>query len=98
MKFADIHVFPFSPREGTKAAEYKLISSEEMNKRLATLHEVKQHLRFDFLTKQLGRQLEVLFESSEGEYMSGHSKTMSKYIQKAKTAMKYAKLQQRGYT
>ena len=96
MKFADIHVFPFSPREGTKAAEYKLISSEEMNKRLATLHEVKQHLRLDFLTKQLGRQLEVLFESSEGVYISGHSKNYVQVYSKGKNSNEICQVTAKG--
>ena len=96
MKFADIHVFPFSPREGTKAAEYKLISSEEMNKRLAILHEVKQRLRFDFLIKQVGRQLEVLFESSECGYMSGHSKNYVKVYSKGKNNNEVHKVTAKG--
>ena len=96
MKFADIHVFPFSPRKGTKAAEYKLISSEEMNKRVAILHEVKQRLRFDFLTKQVGRQLEVLFESSECGYMSGHSKNYVKVYSKGKNNNEVNKVTAKG--
>ena len=65
--FADIHVFPFSRRKGTRAYEMShQIPSTVREERAAKLIELGQNMRTKFLTNYLGKTVSVLFEDGEG--------------------------------
>ncbi|MDZ7751825.1 MAG: MiaB/RimO family radical SAM methylthiotransferase [Gammaproteobacteria bacterium] len=61
--FAKLHVFPFSPREGTTAASLADdVPPAEKKRRSAALRAAGQALRRDFIAAQLGRTRQVLVE------------------------------------
>lgn len=91
--FSRIHVFPFSPREGTPAYDFldqvdAKIKKDRSN-RLIALAEVLQK---DFLQSQLGKTKEVLFEeySKDSQYLYGYT---TNYI-RVKTAYDKEKINQ----
>lgn len=64
--FSKIHVFPFSPRRGTPAAEF----ADQLPKRIKTdrrreLTRIESGLREDYFLSLRGRQLQVLTESRD---------------------------------
>jgi threonylcarbamoyladenosine tRNA methylthiotransferase MtaB len=72
MRFARIHVFPFSPRPGTAAATMTgqipaSVKKERSRQMLALSRESSKY----FLTQFLGRTLEVLWEQSSAGVWSG---------------------------
>ncbi len=72
--FADLHVFPYSRRPGTKAdAMPDQCSAAVKSRRAAEAQQVAAATRARYLDGQIGRCLEVLFESGEGEGSAGHS-------------------------
>ena len=74
IEFAKIHVFPFSVREGTKAASMKeQIPNEEKKKRVHILTEVSNELEKKYRNKFVGREMEVLFENKKDDYFIGHT-------------------------
>ena len=72
--FADLHVFPYSRRPGTKAdAMPGQCSAAVKSRRAAEASAVAAATRARYLDAQIGRGLTVLFESGEGEGSLGHS-------------------------
>lgn len=69
--FSKIHVFPFSPRKGTSAAEMPdQISKQEKSDRVSRMSEVERHLRRDYFDGLVGEELGVLVEMTrEGRQM-----------------------------
>jgi threonylcarbamoyladenosine tRNA methylthiotransferase MtaB len=73
--FEKVHVFPYSPREGTKAAEMKQLDKAVKEQRSRIMIEETEKIRHDFLTRQIGRKVEVLFETRhEDGYTEGYTK------------------------
>lgn len=71
--FSDIHIFPFSAREGTRAAKLPKLPSEVVRKRKGELSDLKKELIDEYLTKNIGVEQKVLTEEKEGEYYCGYS-------------------------
>ncbi|MCL1843832.1 MAG: tRNA (N(6)-L-threonylcarbamoyladenosine(37)-C(2))-methylthiotransferase MtaB [Defluviitaleaceae bacterium] len=70
MKFANMHVFEFSPRKGTPAAEFPAQTSHKIkSERGKIMRELAEELQADFLNLQIGKTLDVLFETKT----KGHS-------------------------
>lgn len=69
-----MHVFKYSKRDGTVAAKMDSQISEnikeERSKRLIELSNKNER---EFLNKYRGKELEVLFEVKEKEYIKGHT-------------------------
>lgn len=64
MDFGHIHIFSYSRREGTKAARLPDQVNNEIKKlRSRELHEIAQASKLKVLREQLGKQVEVLWES-----------------------------------
>lgn len=64
--FTKLHVFPFSPREGTGAANFPdQVPSEIKKQRAKLLREKAEQLRTNFIKKQMGKTVEVLIEENE---------------------------------
>lgn len=78
--FAKIHVFPYSPKKGTPAAERSdqlsnAVKSERSHKLMALSDEMMQ----DFLRGYLGRTVNVLYERKVGEDLyEGHTTNYNK--------------------
>ena len=72
--FADMHIFPYSRRPGTKAdAMPGQLTAAVKSRRAAEAASVAGRMRAAYLQENLGTELEVLFESGEGEGSAGHS-------------------------
>ncbi|PKM50808.1 MAG: tRNA (N(6)-L-threonylcarbamoyladenosine(37)-C(2))-methylthiotransferase MtaB [Firmicutes bacterium HGW-Firmicutes-7] len=83
--FADIHIFKYSPREGTKAAAIKQQIKEEVkNHRSKVLGSIRNQLHYNYLEQFIGSVVEVIFEDiieiSGTEYYIGHASNYSKII------------------
>ncbi len=76
IKFAKTHLFKYSKRDGTKAATMKSeVDGNIKKERLKELEEIEQVNKREFLEKQIGKTLSVLFESKSDMdgYKSGYS-------------------------
>ena len=63
--FSKIHIFPFSPRKGTPAAEFpNHVSATEKSERVLRLTELEQSLRQEYYHTLLGKSLSVLIEGT----------------------------------
>ena len=66
IEFAKLHVFPFSPRQGTPAEKFPDQIPELVKKaRAEKLRKLGDQLREKFIESQLGNELEVLVEKDE---------------------------------
>ena len=72
--FADIHVFPYSPREGTVAYGWQDVDSATKQARAAVLGEVKQRLKREFALSHQGKICQVLCERKKGGFYEGYTK------------------------
>jgi len=74
VKLSQIHIFPFSPREGTPAAKMKeQISSEVKEKREKVLSAKEKALRLSYMKQFIGKEIEVLFEKHHDGKVSGYT-------------------------
>ena len=72
--FYKMHVFPYSPRKGTKAAEFKeQVDGSIKEKRSEILIELSNKNQLEYNKKYIGRDVEVLWEERENEYLKGHT-------------------------
>ena len=64
VNFAELHVFPFSAREGTKAFLMPdQVKPEVKTQRVATLIDLSKKLQKDYIKKFEGQELEVILEA-----------------------------------
>ncbi|MCD8358790.1 MAG: tRNA (N(6)-L-threonylcarbamoyladenosine(37)-C(2))-methylthiotransferase MtaB [Oscillospiraceae bacterium] len=72
--FAALHVFPYSPRPGTKAAAMPgQLSRAEKETRAARVKALAAEMHRAYLEAQLGKTLPVLFETEEDGFWQGHA-------------------------
>ncbi len=82
-EFADMHIFPYSKRDGTAAARFKMIDGEIVKERIERVTRLKNELHQKFLSSQMGLYHEVLLEQEVNGYLVGHSQNFSKvYVKK----------------
>lgn len=73
--FEKVHVFPYSPREGTRAAEMKQIPRHIREERSRIMIEETEKVRQNFLKAQVGKTVEVLFETHRADgFAEGYTK------------------------
>lgn len=73
--FEKVHVFPYSPREGTKAAKMPQLEKSVKEKRSHVMIEKTEEVRRNFLRSQIGKTVEVLFETRHSDgYTEGYTK------------------------
>ena len=75
-RFLRLHVFPYSPRPGTPAADFPdQVDGEVKRGRVRELVKVGRDVARDLLSDLIAAKtpLSVLFETRDGEYMTGHS-------------------------
>ncbi len=73
--FAAMHIFPYSKRDGTPAATMPgQILKAEKAERAARGAQVAAQLREAYDTAMIGKEQEVLFEQTEGDFFTGHAK------------------------
>ncbi|TCK98392.1 threonylcarbamoyladenosine tRNA methylthiotransferase MtaB [Natranaerovirga hydrolytica] len=87
--FSDVHVFKYSKREGTKAADFKNQVPEQIkSKRSQVLIQLTQEQKHTYIKNFLNKNEEVLFEEmltmKEEKYTIGHTKRYIKVAVKEK--------------
>lgn len=98
--FSKIHVFKYSPRKGTPAAEYKnQISPEEKEKRSQLMLSLSDDLEKEYFLNYIDKEMEVLYEQEmQGKkgYIEGLTKNylrvMSEGSNELKGSLKATKL------
>lgn len=66
--FSKIHIFPYSQRKGTPAADFEnQISTEEKNRRARFMNEIAEESQRKFLQTQSGLTFPVLFEREKND-------------------------------
>ena len=73
--FEKIHIFPYSIRKGTKAAEFDCqVEKAVKEERASRLNKTAIKLRSDFLKNQVGKTLEIIPEKRyKNEYVFGYT-------------------------
>ncbi len=75
VKFAKVHMFPYSPRKRTRAALYpNQVPQETLRRRKQELLRLAEKTSFELRGRFVGRKMEVLLENEEKEgWISGHT-------------------------
>ena len=74
INFSKLHVFPYSKREGTKAATFDNQIDEEIKKeRVRTLLKLSKELEEKYALKFINKELEFLPEIYKDGYLIGHT-------------------------
>lgn len=77
--FAQIHVFPYSPRKGTPAAQNPhQVSGPQKTDRARRLGALAENLHQRFLKEQCGKTETVLFEEKQEGFWIGHTSNYQK--------------------
>ncbi len=71
--FEKVHVFPYSMREGTRAAKMEQLTKHIKEERAAKLTTITEKIREEYLNKQIGKTVEVLFETEKEGYCEGYT-------------------------
>lgn len=75
IKFYKMHIFKYSPRKGTKAAEMKKqIDGNQKEERSQKLMELSNQNEKEYNQKYIEKELEVLFEEEKDGIYKGHTK------------------------
>ena len=81
--FSDIHVFPFSPREGTVAYKMPDLAPSVKKERLNVLLDVKKDLKLAFANSMLGKTLTFIPEEEKEGYIVGYTENYLRvYVKK----------------
>ena len=74
IKFYKMHVFKYSPRKGTKAAEMgNQISGDKKDERSKRLIELSNKNELEYNKEYIGKEIEVLFEEEKNGIYIGHT-------------------------
>ena len=72
--FYKMHIFKYSQRKGTKAAVMpNQVDGKIKEERSKKLIELSNENEYNYNKKYVSKQVEVLFEEREGEYLKGHT-------------------------
>lgn len=72
MAFADLHIFAYSPRPGTRAASLDDdVAPAEKQARSRALHDLRDELRVQFRAGREGREAEILVEQAGNQRITG---------------------------
>ena len=74
MKFSKIHVFPYSKREGTKAATFDNQVDEKAKKdRARLLIKLSKKLKIEYMDKFMGKEVSFIPEVFDNGFVYGHT-------------------------
>ena len=71
--FEKAHVFPYSVREGTRAAKMEQLTKAVKEDRASRLSVITDKIREEFLKRQIGKTVEVLFETEKDGCCEGYT-------------------------
>ena len=79
-----MHIFKYSPRKGTIAESMpNQVDGNKKEERSNILLKLSDENEENYLKKYINKQIEVLFEEREGDYLKGH--TANYMVAKLKT-------------
>lgn len=79
VKFAKVHMFPYSERARTRAALFpNKVPPQEIQKRKQIVLRLSEKIAYDLREQFVGRKMNVLIENSEGEGSVGHTENFIK--------------------
>lgn len=82
--FTEMHIFPYSPRNGTVALRLKCVA-KNVPERVKKITDLATKMRTEFIESEKGQELSVLVEEIIDDYAVGHSKNYIKcYIEDGK--------------
>lgn len=86
-RFARVHVFPYSEREGTAAAKMKQLDMQLREKRAKELFEITEGIRAEFEESFIGGTQSVLFEQSADGFSEGLTKNYLRIFVKSENPL-----------
>ncbi len=75
--FFQMHIFPYSKRNGTKAEKMEQVDGNVVKERISRLNALNKQMHNDYLMQNIGKTSCVVTEQVEDGYVTGHS---SNYI------------------
>ena len=72
--FMQVHIFPYSRREGTIAAKMKQVPGDIKKARCKQAEELAKELKVQYLKTLIGKELEVLIEEEIDGAYEGYSR------------------------
>ncbi len=73
IKFEKAHIFPYSVREGTVASKLPQLTNAFKESRAKKLIEITNETRKEYLKEQIGKTVNVLFETDKNDYSEGYT-------------------------
>ena len=77
-EFTNVHIFPYSPKDGTPASKMPQIKEEEKKLRVEILRNKCKDILHQKLNKEIGKFSSILFESHKMSYSDGYFKVKTK--------------------
>ena len=77
-EFTNVHIFPYSPKDGTPASKMPQIKEEEKKLRVEILRNKCKDILHQKLNKEIGKTSSILFESHKMSYSDGYFKVKTK--------------------
>ena len=77
-EFTNVHIFPYSPKDGTPASKMPQIKEEEKKLRVEILRNKCKDILHKKLNKEIGKCSSILFESHKMSYSDGYFKVKTK--------------------
>ena len=73
VNFSEMHIFPYSKRDGTVAASFKNIATN-VSERVKKMTTQAKEMQIDFINKNCGQIHEVIVENQKNGYYMAHTK------------------------
>ena len=77
-EFTNVHIFPYSSKDGTPASKMPQIKEEEKKLRVEVLRNKCKDVLHQKLNKEIGKSSSILFESHKMSYSDGYFKVKTK--------------------
>ena len=77
-EFTNVHIFPYSPKDGTPASKMPQIKEDEKKLRVEILRNKCKDILHKKLNKEIGKSSSILFESHKMSYSDGYFKVKTK--------------------
>lgn len=77
-EFTNVHIFPYSPKDGTPASKMPQIKEEDKKLRVEILRNKCKDILHQKLNKEIGKSSSILFESHKMSYSDGYFKVKTK--------------------
>lgn len=76
--FFQMHIFPYSKRDGTKAERMEQVDGVVVKERIKKLQQLNEEMHKQYLTSNIGLTQKVVTEQIEGDFVVGHSQNYIK--------------------